>query len=284
MPARFLGAHMSTSGGGVAGAVRNAKALGATALQVFTSSPRQWRAREVTDQMAIEGMQAMLETGITDIVSHDSYLMNLCAPELDMREKSIHRLIGELDRCAKYQIPLVVSHMGSHKGHGEEAGLEAIARSLKTVLDKTSEYVTVCMETTAGQGSALMSRFEHLARVLELVEGHPRVAVCLDTCHVFVAGYDIRDDVAFDFTFSEFDRIIGLDRLRVIHCNDSKKGLGSRVDRHEHIGCGEIGEHAFRRLVTDSRFDDIPILLETDGSENGHERDLAKLKELQGEK
>ena len=168
--------------------------------------------------------------------------------------------------------------MGAHVGQGVDVGLSAVAESVKQVLAETPDSVTICMETTAGQGSALMSRFEELAFVLEALKGHSRLGVCLDTCHVFVAGYDIRTPSSFSSTFAEFDRIIGLDRLRVIHCNDSKKGLGSRVDRHEHLGEGEIGSEAFRCLVQDPRLADVPILLETAIADEGQERDLALLK------
>jgi deoxyribonuclease-4 len=191
-------------------------------------------------------------------------------------------MIGEIERCSKYGIPFVVSHMGSHKGAGVDAGLSVVAESIAQVLAETPDDVMVLMETTAGQGSALMSRFEELAKILEYMDGHERLGICLDTCHVFVAGYDIRTEDNFNLTFEGFDHIIGLSRLKAIHCNDSKKGLGSKIDRHDHIGEGELGEEPFRLLVNDERFSQIPILLETDAADNGHERDLAKLKSLLG--
>jgi deoxyribonuclease-4 len=280
MSAKLVGAHMSTSKG-LASAVRSGHAMGCTAIQVFTSSPQRWHSPPVTEAMADDFRLAQRETGLTHVVCHDSYLINLCAIEPEMREKSIRGMIGEVERCALYGIPYVVSHMGAHKGQGVDWGLGGVAESLARVLQETPDCVTVLMETTAGQGSCLMSRFEELAKVLEIMDGHERIGICLDTCHVFVAGYDIRDAESFDRTFDEFDKLIGLSRLKVIHCNDSKRGLGSRVDRHEHIGAGEIGEEAFRILMNDERFTNIPILIETDGDDDGHERDLAKLRSLQ---
>jgi deoxyribonuclease IV len=272
----LLGAHRPAVGG-IHNAVKSAKAIGCTAVQVFTTSPQSWRAKDVTDAMVADFRKACAETGIHDVVSHDSYLINLCAPDPAKREQSIEGLKGEIGRCAQYGIKWVISHMGSHMGQGVEAGLEGVAESTKRVLDETPDSVTICMETTAGQGTALMAKFEELAAILEATKGHPRLAICLDTCHIFVAGYDIRIAETFNQTFAEFDRVIGLDRLRVIHCNDSKKGLGSRVDRHAHIGEGEIGDEAFRLLVTDPRFFKVPILLETEVENDGQEKDLAKL-------
>jgi deoxyribonuclease-4 len=266
--------------GGLANAVRNAKEMGCTAIQVFTSTPQQWRAKPVTDEMADDFKRAVAETGIHSLVSHDSYLINLCSADEGKLEQSIGGMKGEIERCARYGIPYVVSHMGAHMGRGEEVGLAGVAESLTRVLAETPVTVTVCMETTAGQGSALMAKFEQLTNVLEALKGHPRVAVCLDTCHIFVAGYDLRTPETYAATWSEFDRIIGLDRLKVIHCNDSKKGLGSRVDRHAHIGEGDLGIEPFKMLVNDPRFEQVPILLETDAADQGHERDLATLKGL----
>ena len=279
MPAKLLGAHTPASGG-VHKAIYRAKELGCTAVQVFTSSPQQWRSKPVTEEMASEFRKAVEETGIKSLVSHDSYLINLCALDPAKREQSIEGMKGEIERCALYGIPFVVSHMGAHMGQGEEVGLAGVAESLARVLQETPESVTICMETTAGQGSALMAKFEQLARVLDLLDWHERIGICLDTCHVFVAGYDIRTQETYEQTWSEFDRIIGLPRLKVIHCNDSKKGLGSRVDRHAHIGEGELGAEPFRLLVNDPRFENVPIVIETEVESEGHERDLATLRAL----
>ncbi len=280
MPAKLLGAHMPASGG-LAKAVRQAKEIGFNAVQVFTSSPQQWRSKAVTDEMAVDFKAAVKETKITSLVSHDSYLINLCSADAGKLDQSIEAMKGEIGRCAKYGIPYVVSHMGAHMGQGEEVGLASVAKSLKQVLDETPETVTVCMETTAGQGSALMAKFEQLAKILELLNWHERIGICLDTCHIFVAGYDIRTRETYEATWKEFDKVIGIPRLKVIHCNDSKKGLGSRVDRHAPIGEGELGLEPFRLLVNDARFKTVPIILETPIDNEGHERDLATLKSLQ---
>jgi len=278
MSAQLLGAHMPTSKG-LGEAIRSGKAIGCTAVQVFTSSPQQWRAKEITGAMVEDFRAALLETGITSVVSHDSYLINLSSPDEELQEKSVNGLIGELTRCATYGIPNVVSHMGSWKGlASEDEGCARIAESALRVLSETSDEVTLLMETTAGQGSSLGYRFEQLARVLELAKGHSRLGVCLDTCHVFAAGYDIRTKETYETTWAGFDAMIGLDRLRAIHCNDSKKAFASRVDRHEHIGDGEIGPLAFHLQVHHSRFDAIPILLETPDAPEGHQMNLARLR------
>lgn len=276
MPAELLGAHMPTSGG-LHNAVKNGKAIGCTAVQVFTSSPQQWAARPITDEMAASFKAAQIETGIDVVVSHDSYLINLCAPDAEKREQSIAGLKAEIERCARYGIRWTVSHVGAHMGQGEQEGLRIAAESMRRVLAESTESVTVLAETTAGQGSSLDYRFEQLATLLEGVKGDSRLGVCLDTCHIFVAGYDIRTDEAYDHTFEAFGRIVGFDRLKAVHCNDSKNPLGKRVDRHEHLGEGFIGARAFERLVNDPRFERIPILLETPQAETMHEVNLAKL-------
>jgi deoxyribonuclease-4 len=277
MPATLLGAHRPASGG-IQNAILSGHSIGCTAVQVFTSSPQMWKSKPVTDDMVALYRKSLEDTGICEVISHDSYLINLCAPDEAKRQQSIEGMKGEIERCARYGIDRVVSHMGAHMGQGEECGLQGIAESIKQVLDETPDTVTVCMETTAGQGSSLMARFEHHEWIMEQLGGHPRLGVCLDTCHIFAAGYDIRTAETFAKTFEEFGRIVGFDRLKVVHCNDSKKGLGTRVDRHDHLGAGEIGEEAFRLLVNDPRFERIPIILETAIEDEGHERDLAKLK------
>ena len=277
MSAKLLGVHMPTSGG-LGNAIRNGKAIGCSAVQVFTSSPQQWKSKPVSDEMANDFKAACAETGISEVVSHDSYLINLCAPDPEKRIQSVEGIKGEIHRCAKYGIRYVVSHMGSHVGQGEEVGLAGVVESTRQVLEETPDSVIICMETTAGQGTALMAKFEQLAYVIDQLKGHQRLAICLDTCHIFVAGYDIRTEETFSQTFDQFKKVIGFDRLRVIHCNDSKKGLGSKVDRHDNIGKGEIGPEAFRLLVNDKRFENIPILIETPTENEGHEQDVATLK------
>lgn len=279
MSERLLGAHMPTSGG-LHLALRRGREIGCAAVQVFTSSPQQWKAKPLSDEAVEQFEQARVETGIDCVVSHDSYLVNLCATNEEIRAKSIEGLKAEIERCARLGIRWVVSHMGSHLGAGEEAGLQAVAEGARRAIDETSDAVTLLMETTAGQGSALNYRFEHLAWLLEALKGQPRLGVCLDTCHLFAAGYDLRDRQAYEATFAEFERIVGLDRVKAIHANDSKKGLGSRVDRHAHIGEGEIGQEAFRLLVNDARWFTVPILLETPDADTMHRVNLERLKSM----
>lgn len=268
---------MSTAKG-LGDAVRAGKKIGCTAIQVFTSSPQQWRAKEVSKEMVADYQKALKETGMECTVSHDSYLIRLSSVDPELREKSYNGLKGELERCALYGIPYVVSHMGSSKGQTEIEGLRGIVEATEKLLAETPDSVTLLMETTAGQGSDLNYRFDHLAAIIELLKAPPRLGVCLDTCHVFVAGYDIRTEEAYEKTFAEFDRQIGISKLKVIHCNDSKKGLGSKADRHEDIGQGEIGPTAFKCLVNDPRFERIPILLETPGEVEDHVRNLETLR------
>ena len=268
---------MPSSGGGIAKCVRDGKEIGCTAVQVFTKSPRMWASSPITSEKEAEFKEAVKETGIDALVCHDSYLINLADPKPEGRERGIEGLKSEMERCGQYGIPFVVSHMGSHMGEGEEIGLQKVIEATKHILENTPDSVTLLMETTAGQGSALNWKFEHLAQIIEECKAPKRLAVCLDTCHIFVAGYDIRTAETFHATFAEFERLVGFDRLKVVHCNDSKKGLGSRVDRHENLGKGEIGPKAFQLLVTDNRFAKIPIIIETPTENDGHRRNVAKL-------
>ncbi|HWA81948.1 MAG TPA: deoxyribonuclease IV [Fimbriimonadaceae bacterium] len=273
----LLGAHMKASKG-LGSALREAKAMGAQAAQVFTSSPQMWRASSATPEKIADFKAAQAETGLTQVVSHDSYLVNLCAPEAEIREKSLNALKGEIQRCAAYGIPFVVSHMGAHKGQGEAYGIETIAKATLAILAETPEEVMLLMETTAGSGSALGATFEQLGAVLDACKRPPRLGACLDTCHIFAAGYEIRTRETYEMVFEHFDNVVGLDRLKAFHLNDSKKGLGSHVDRHESIGKGELGLEPFRFLVNDPRFAETPMLLETAVEE--HASDLATLRSL----
>ena len=277
MSATLIGAHMPNGGGGAAQAVRDGKAIGCTAVQVFTKSPRMWASPAPTGEKIADFKAAVEETGIRALVSHDSYLINLAAPQLEGRERSIEALKSEMDRCGAYGIPFVVSHMGAHLGDGEDVGIGRVIEGARRVLAETPGDVTLLMETTAGQGTALNAKFEQLATIIEACGRPERLGVCLDTCHIFAAGYDIRTRETFEATFEEFDCLVGFDHLKVVHCNDSKKGLGSRVDRHENLGDGEIGATAFKLLVTDRRFDKIPIVVETPIEDDGHRRNVGKL-------
>ncbi|MBX3113785.1 MAG: deoxyribonuclease IV [Fimbriimonadaceae bacterium] len=284
MPATLIGAHMPT-GKGLPDAVRRGKAIGCTAIQIFTSSPQQWKSKPLAPDASEKLAAAIQETGIDPqaMVSHDSYLINLCAPDPEKQAMSREALTRELTRCAELKIPYVVSHMGAHMGQGEDVGLQMVAEQTIGLLNEIPDGVTLLMETTAGQGSSLNYKFEHLAKLLELTKSPKNLAICLDTCHIFAAGYDIRTKETYEATFAEFDRLIGCDVIKVIHCNDSKKALGTKVDRHNHLGEGEIGETAFRCLVHDARFERTPIVVETPEADTMHEVNVQRLWNWAGE-
>ncbi|MBN8689150.1 MAG: deoxyribonuclease IV [Armatimonadetes bacterium] len=279
MTQRLIGAHMPTKGG-LGEAVRNGKKIGCTAVQVFTSSPQQWRAKPITDEMVADFKAAKEATGIDCVVSHDSYLVNLCAELPEKKQQSREGLKAEIERCHQYGIRWCVSHIGAHTGRGVETGLKESAESLLWVFENSPDDVMVLAETTAGQGSCLNSKFEEISEFFELCKGHPRLGVCLDTCHIFAAGYPISAPEEFTQTFNMFDQLIGISNLKCIHVNDSKKPLGSRVDRHDHIGEGEIGRSAFMNLMADTRLAHIPMIVETPDAEENHERNVKSLFEM----
>ncbi len=277
MNAKLIGAHMPIKNG-LGGAIREGKRIGCTAIQVFTKSPQLWKAKPISDDMVADFKAAITETGITKVVCHDSYLINLAAAGENLREKSIAGLTDEMNRCAQYGIKYLNSHIGAHVGQGYDEGIRLGVLGAKRALADSDPSVMLVMETTAATGTSLGGTFEMLRAVLDGLNGDQRVAVCVDTCHIFAAGYDIRTAETFNETFAKFESVIGFNRLVAVHCNDSIGGLGSKKDRHAHIGEGEIGEEGFRLLVNDKRFERIPILLETPMENEGHERDLAKLK------
>lgn len=280
-----LGAHMSIAGG-FALAVDRARQIGATALQIFLKNSNQWRAREIPPEEAELFHDQVRQSDLAPPVAHSSYLINLASPAPDTALQSAQALMDELARAQLLGIVGVILHPGAHMKQGEPEGLRKIAEQLNQVLDATKGNPTaVYLETTAGQGSCLGYRFEQLAEIIAMVEEKPRVAVCLDTCHVFAAGYDLRTRQGVEATLKQFDETIGLGQLRVIHANDSQKPLGSRRDRHEHIGRGEIGEVGFACLLQDPRLRHIPFILETP-KEEGLEEDrmnLATLRRLASE-
>jgi deoxyribonuclease-4 len=273
---------MSISGG-VHTAVDRATSIGCTALQVFTKNNNQWNGKPFTEDDIEQYKQKISAAGIIPVVSHDSYLINLCATNPDILKKSRAAFINELERCEQLGIPLLNFHPGSHLGAGDEEGIKRICESLNVAHDKTKNYnVKSVLETTAGQGTNIGYRFEHLRAILEGIENSERMVVCIDTCHLFAAGYDISTEQGYEETFKLFDDIVGLERLAAFHVNDSKKGLGSRVDRHEHIGKGAIGLTGFRLLMNDDRFVHIPKILETPKSDDLHEdvENMSVLKNL----
>ena len=279
MPHLFLGAHLSTAKG-LHQAVRDGHAMGAGAVQVFTSSPRQWKGGLADPAKAQALKDAWEEGGRPTLVSHDTYLVNLAHPEDDKREKSVACLTEELGRSGAYDIPFVVSHIAAALGQEPDVARRRAVEGIRRVLDDSPSEVTLLMETTAGQGSAMNRAFDEVAAFLHDLNGDERVGVCLDTCHVFAAGYDLRTPEAYGATMDRFDRLVGLDRLKVVHVNDSQKDLGSKVDRHANLGKGKIGLEAFRLLVNDPRFAEKPLILETPTEDDGHARDLETLREL----
>ncbi len=259
-----IGAHVSISGG-VENAPLNAQAIGATAFAMFTKNQRQWKAKPYTEKN-IAGFQENLDqVGIAPehVLPHDGYLINLGHPETEALEKSRNAFLDEMRRCELLGLKLLNFHPGSHlRKISEEESLAIVADSLNWALEQTEE-VTAVIENTAGQGSNLGYRFEHLAAIIDQVEDKSRIGVCLDTCHTFTAGYDLRTQEACDATFAEFDRIVGFSYLRGMHLNDSKPDLGARVDRHHSLGEGKLGWEVFRYIMNDERFEEIPMVLET---------------------
>ncbi len=264
MSNKYVGAHTSAAGG-VYNAIRNAEAIGAKAFALFTKNQRQWKAKPL-DAETIDTFKRMLEeSGILPkhVLPHDSYLINLGHPEEEKRQKSFDAFVDEVERCMQLGLDRLNFHPGSHlKKITEEQCMDYIADNMNRTLDRT-EGVTLVLENTAGQGSNLGWKFEHLAYIIDRIEDKSRVGVCIDTCHMFTAGYDIRTRDAYDVSMAEFGNVIGFDYLRGMHLNDSKPGLGSHVDRHESIGKGKIGLEAFRFIMNDPRMDDIPLILET---------------------
>lgn len=280
---KYFGAHVSAAGG-VDNAPANAHAIGATAFALFTKNQRQWMAKPLT-AAEIDAFRKACDTyGYTpgQILPHDSYLINLGHPEQEPLEKSREAFLDEMKRCELLGLDRLNFHPGSHlQKITEEESLDRIAESMNIALDST-HGVTAVIENTAGQGSNLGFRFEHLRYLIDRVEDKSRVGVCIDTCHAFAAGYDLRTDEACDATFAELERVVGFNYLKGMHLNDAMKILGSRVDRHTPLGEGMIGMECFRYIAGDKRFDGIPLILETpDEARWGEE--IAQLKSFAGE-
>jgi deoxyribonuclease IV len=259
-PGDLIGAHISTKGG-LHTVFERAAAINATALALFAKNSNQWKGKVMTG----EDVQtfASLRT-VQPIITHASYLINLATTNPEFHAKSIAAMIDELDRAERLGIHAVVLHPGAHLNAGADAGLDQIARSLDQIHAAIPDHrVVTFLETAAGQGSCVGCTFEELGKILDAVDDKRRVGICIDTCHVFAAGYEIRTRDGYEAMVDEVERFAGLENVGAFHLNDSKKGLGSRVDRHQHIGEGEIGLEAFRMLLNDARFAKIPKLLET---------------------
>jgi deoxyribonuclease-4 len=262
-PKLLLGAHMSI-GGGVHTAIERARSIDCTAAQMFVKNNMQWFARPLTRAEIRSFLNHSQRGELLSMFAHASYLINLAATNPQFHANSIRALAEELTRADQLELPFLVLHPGAHLGAGEEAGLGKIVKSIDRVFAKIPRVKTkIALETTAGQGSCLGEKFEHLRSIIDNVREPERLCVCLDTAHVFAAGYDIDTEPGIRKTFREFDRLIGFGRLAAIHMNDSKTPQGSRVDRHEHIGKGRIGLAAFRFIMCDRRFRKIPKVLET---------------------
>jgi deoxyribonuclease IV len=261
---KYVGAHVSISGG-VENAPQNAEDIGAKAFALFTRNQRQWLSKPLTSENIVKFKEACQTVGFDSrhILPHDSYLINLGSPEEEGLNKSRAAFLDEMQRCEQLGLKYLNFHPGSHldKIDPEEC-LERIAESINLALDQTIG-VTAVIENTAGQGTNMGNRFEHLARIIDNVQDKSRVGVCLDTCHTYAAGYDIKTDKAFERTLEDFNKIVGMKYLKAIHLNDTKKPHASRVDRHESIGKGQLGIEPFRFIMNDPCFDDMPLILET---------------------
>ncbi|WP_146561757.1 deoxyribonuclease IV [Posidoniimonas corsicana] len=278
-----LGSHMSIAGGYYK-SVDAAAAAGCDCVQLFTKNNNQWRAKPITDDDVERFRGALKQRKIRQPISHASYLINLASPDDELWKKSIDAMAVELQRAEQLGIPFVVVHPGSFTTSSEEAGLKRIAKGLNEVHKQTSGVEARCLlENTAGQGSNLGHRFEHLATIIDLARHPDRLGVCIDTCHAFAAGYPMETEKEWKATVKELNQTVGLASVHALHLNDSKKPLGSRVDRHEHIGRGEMGLSPFRHLMNDRRFARKPMYLETaKGEENGEDLDVINLRTLRG--
>ena len=277
----MFGAHMSIAGG-FDKALERGEKIDCHTIQIFTKNNNQWKEKEITDEELHRFHSLHNKFQIASVVAHDSYLINLASPDPDLHRKSMESFFHEMERCEKLKIPYIVFHPGAHTGSGEKAGLKKIAQGINLLLKRGKGFkVSLLLETTAGQGTNLGYKFEHLAEVIKMVRQKKSVGVCVDTCHIFAAGYDITSLKGYKKTFETFDKLIGIEKLKVIHLNDSKKELASRVDRHEHIGKGFLGQKPFRFLVNDKRFVNVPKILETPKGPDLKE-DIENLKVLKG--
>lgn len=272
-----FGSHLSVAGG-FENAFREGVDVGCDCLQIFVKNQRQWKAKPISDEQVKAYRQAEKETGIGPVVAHASYLLNLASPEAANQQKSINALIDELERCEALGVVGLVIHPGAHMGEGESKGIKRISASLNKVHAATKGFTCrVLLESTAGQGTTIGHEVEHLGRIIDGVKQGDRLGVCLDTCHLFAAGYDLRDAEAYESMVQAMNASFGLDRIGCIHVNDSKFDLGSRRDRHEHIGEGFIGRKGFANIVNDMRLANAPRILETPKGDDDKGRPYDKI-------
>jgi len=282
MDTHLLGAHFSIAKG-LAKALYTAQSYGCSALQIFTKNASTWKERHLQPQDIESFAQARRDTGITDIAAHTAYLINLAAITKKKQTLSYQALKAEMVRSDTLDIPLVVLHPGAHMNAGLKKGIDKITRSLNTLFAETPDVTSrLLLETTAGQGSSVGHTFEQLAAILDGIEDPQRIGVCFDSCHVFAAGYDLRTQTTYDQTMQAFDTTVGLDRLYLIHLNDALKPLGSKVDRHTHIGKGHIGIQGFAHIMNDPRLARVPKILETPKGNGRTDFDKINLNRLRG--
>lgn len=257
----LFGAHMSISGK-MHQAIERGESIGCSAIQIFTKSNRQWLAKPLDSETIVQFKEIWKNSSIKSIVAHASYLLNIGSPNQSLAQKSLDALEIEFQRCADLEIPYLILHPGSHTGTDEESCLAQISKNIDTLLTKNS-HGTLLLETMAGQGTQVGHTFEQLATIMQQSNHKRRIGICIDTCHLFAAGYDLRTEKSYHNVWEQFDKIIGINKIKSIHVNDSHKDLGSRVDRHADIGKGKIGLEAFKLLFNDPQFFDIPKILET---------------------
>lgn len=279
----LFGAHMSIAGG-CHEAVRIAQEHSCETVQLFTKNSNQWVGKPLTDEDVEIFKKKLREAKLKYPTAHDSYLINLASPDDVLYRKSIEAFVDEVERAERLGLSYLVMHPGAHVGSGDDAGIQRVVAALDEVHRRCSGFkVMVLLEATAGQGTTLGHRFEHLAGIIEQVADPKRLGVCLDTCHVFAAGYELAPEPKYQATMDEFDRVVGLKKLKLFHLNDSKKPLGSRVDRHEALGKGLLGLEPFRLIVNDPRFEKLPMILETPKeADDNDDMDTVNLAVLRG--
>jgi deoxyribonuclease-4 len=275
-----LGAHVPTKGG-LHNAFKYGEEQGCNTIQIFTKNPNRWKVEALDAEQIDKFKKSSRASKLFPLVAHDGYLINLASPNKELLEKSLEAFWDEIYRAEQLGIQFLVTHMGSHTGIGEETALKCLINSLNLIGKSLKNFqLKILLETTAGQGTSIGYKFEHLSYVLQNISEPEKFGICLDTCHLFAAGYDIRTESEYSKTIGEFDKIVGIDKIKMFHLNDSKKELGSRVDRHEHIGNGAIGLEGFRLIVNDPRFFDRPMIIETPQSETMNTENLKLLRSL----
>lgn len=275
----LLGAHMSIAGSPHLAAERG-RSVGCDAIQIFTKAPSQWAAKEITEQDGVRFREACVEHRIASVVAHNSYLINLGSFDGKLWKRSIAAMADEMERCRTLGVDKIVAHPGAHQGNGIDAGIARIAKGLDAVFETlpAANKVTILLETTAGMGTSVGHTFEQLAAVRKACKAKRRVGYCLDTAHILAAGYEYRTPASYEETIAAFDRVCGLRRLGAVHLNDSKKDLGTRVDRHDRVGEGFAGRKPLARFVADERLTGVPIILEIPGGMDAYREDILALR------